>query len=157
MAEGFVIRPATVNDQAFVSEMQYEAFFVPPGGEPFPRSILDDPNLQKYHVGFGTRAGDVGFVAETAELEPLGAAWVRLVDGYGFVDAETPELGIAVVVGARGRGVGSALMHELLTAVPRCSLSVDGRNPAKRLYERLGFVTVRVDDSGHPVMLRVAP
>lgn len=154
MAESFSIRTAAAADQAFISEMQYEAFFVPPGDDPFPWSILDEPHIRPYHAGFGTQDGDVGVIAETPAGRPLGAAWVRLVEGYGFVDADTPELGIAVVDGCRGAGVGTALLTELLTHVPRCSLSVDARNPALGLYERLGFVTVRTDGDHTKVMLR---
>lgn len=153
MAERFVIRPATSADQALISEMQYQAFFVPPGGDPFPVSILDEPHIVKYHAEFGTRAGDVGMVAETAAGEPLGAAWVRRVEGYGFVDADTPELGIAVLADERRRGIGSALLHELFRSVPRCSLSVDTRNPAIGLYERLGFRTVATDGGHSATML----
>jgi SAM-dependent methyltransferase len=139
------IRPATPHDLSFMTEMQYEALFVPPGASPFPRSIVDEPNLARYLAGFGSRASDVGRIAIGADGDPIGAAWVRQVDGYGFVDAETPELGVAVVNGRRGSGVGGALLDSLLDAVPRVSLSVDRRNPAMRLYERLGFETVRTE------------
>jgi ribosomal protein S18 acetylase RimI-like enzyme len=154
VADEFVIRAASPADQAFISEMQHEAFFVPPGAEPFPRSILDEPQIRKYHADFGTETGDVGFIAESSAGEPLGAAWVRLVEGYGFVDHETPELGIAVGERARDAGIGTALLEHLLAAAPRCSLSVDTRNRAMRLYDRLGFTTVRVDGDWTAVMLR---
>ena len=40
---------------------------------------------------------------------PIGAAWLRLLKGdergYGHVDDETPELGMAVLPAYRGRGV----------------------------------------------------
>jgi ribosomal protein S18 acetylase RimI-like enzyme len=36
-------------------------------------------------------------------------------------------------------GVGTELLTKLIADVPRCSLSVDQRNPAVRLYESLGF------------------
>lgn len=50
--------------------------------------------------GWG-RAGDMGFVAvDAGSGEPIGAAWLRLLGGdergYGYVDDETPELGMAV-------------------------------------------------------------
>ncbi len=151
---GVHIRPATADDQAVISEMQYEAFFVPPGAEPFPRSILAEPNIRSYHAEFGSHPGDVGRVARDDSGTPIGAAWVRRVEGYGFVDHETPELGIAVVADHRGTGVGTALLESLLAAVPRVSLSVDARNPAKALYQRLGFELVRVDDEYTAVMLR---
>lgn len=153
MAERFAIRPATSADQPFISEMQYEAFFVPPGADPFPPSIVDEPHIVKYHVGFGTKAGDVGVIAEAPAGRLLGAAWVRLVEGYGFVDADTPELGIAVVSDERGTGIGSALLEELFRVAPRCCLCVDTRNPAIRLYERLGFETVRTEGEHSATML----
>jgi len=139
-----LIRPATVSDEAFLREMLYAALFVPPDEPPLPREILDDPKVAHYVDAFGTSNGDVGFIA--VEGEPIGAAWVRLLTGddrgFGYVDDDAPELSIAVVPEHRGNGLGTALMECLLAEAPRCSLSVDDRNPALRLYERLGFVTV---------------
>lgn len=139
------VRPATGVDQPTVSAMLYEALFVPPGEAPFDRSIIHDDGLVRYHRGFGTEPGDVGRVAFDRAGEPIGAAWVRQLRGYGFVDDDTPELSVAVAAQHRAAGVGSALLAALLDAVPRMSLSVDRRNPALRLYERLGFEVVRVD------------
>jgi GNAT superfamily N-acetyltransferase len=149
----FEIRAATAEDQAFVTEMQYEAFFVPPGTEPFPRTVLDEPAIRPYHVDFGSGPGDVGVVA-VADGRPLGAAWVRQVRGYGFVDDRTPELGIAVVADRRGEGIGMALLTKLFERVPRCSLSCDDRNPAIRLYEVFAFEVERRDGEHTVVMVR---
>lgn len=156
----FAIRPAAADDQAFITEMQYDACFVPPGAEPFPREVLDDPAIRPYHAGFGTRPGDVGVIAEIATGiagsgdRALGAAWVRQVRGYGFVDDHTPELGIAVVADRRGEGIGASMLGALFDHVPRCSLSCDLRNPAVGLYERFGFEVVRRDGEHTVVMLR---
>lgn len=146
-----MIRRATSSDEPFLFEMVYEALFVAPGADPFPRPVLDEPQIAHYAKGFG-RPGDVGFVAETVAGEPIGAAWMRRYasDGpaNGYVDDETPEVSIAVVSEHRGSGLGTELLTQLIAEVPRCSLSVDRRNPAVRLYERLGFETVeRTDDS----------
>ena len=71
--------------------------------------------------------------------------------GYGFVDEQTPELAIAVVPNARGKGVGSALLEALLERArsegyPSLSLSVDRLNKgAIALYEQHGFQ--RVDET----------
>ncbi len=141
------IEPATPQHEAFLRARLYDALFVEPGGDPFAPEIVDEPGLARYHRGFG-RPGDVGRIAWVGGT-PVGAAWVRQgsVDdpGYGFVDADTPELSIAVVDEWRGQGIGGRLLTSLFAEVDRCSLSVDRRNPAVRLYERLGFVVVRAD------------
>lgn len=151
---GHTIRALRSSDQAFITDMQYEALFVPPGGDPFPRAVLDEPDIGKYHAEFGTRDGDVGALAVDDDGAPLGAAWVRHVEGYGFVDHDIPELGIAVVADHRGKGIGADLLAWLFERVPRISLSVDVGNPAMRLYERLGFELVRRDGEHTAVMLR---
>lgn len=60
------------------------------------------------------------------------------------MNAETPELTIAVRQDLRGRGIGGALLDELIAAarkagLPALSLSVEPDNPALRLYERAAF------------------
>jgi ribosomal protein S18 acetylase RimI-like enzyme len=81
--------------------------------------------------------------------QPIGAVWLRLLQGadrgYAHVDDGTPELSIAVLPGHRGQGVGTRLLEELFAS--ECgdrpvSLSVTAGNPARRLYERLGFLVV---------------
>jgi 8-oxo-dGTP pyrophosphatase MutT (NUDIX family)/ribosomal protein S18 acetylase RimI-like enzyme len=114
------------------------------------------PDLMRYVEGWG-RPGDLGLVAED-DTGPLGAVWARLftraAPGYGFVDESTPELALAVVARARGRGVGTRLLSELLAGLAEAgptavSLSVDdGNDRAGRLYRQFGFVTVgRCQDS----------
>jgi GNAT superfamily N-acetyltransferase len=129
--------------------MVYEALYVPAGSPPFPASVLDQPDIRHYYRGFGSRSGDAGRIATHDSGPPVAAAWVRRFTaadhGYGFVDEDTPELTIAVIPSRRGQGVGTTLLHDLLARVPRCSLSVDRRNPARRLYERCGFEVVATD------------
>jgi GNAT superfamily N-acetyltransferase len=80
----------------------------------------------------------------------------RYVEGWG----EVPELAVAVETGERGRGIGTMLLTRLVgeagrRGLPGLSLHVDHGNPARRLYERLGFRCVRELDSGS-VLLRDA-
>ena len=141
----FSIRPATHLDEAFLSDMLYQALYVPPGHEPFPRAVLEAPEIAHYTSGFGAHGSDTGFVAEAANTQ-IGAAWVRLLNGanrgFGYVDDNTPELTIAVRLEWRGRGVGNALLATLIEVVPRISLSSDPRNPAIRLYRQFDFEPV---------------
>ena len=81
--------------------------------------------------------------------------------GYGFVDEETPELAVAVVPNARGKGVGTALLTALLDRAradgyAALSLSVDRANEgAIALYEQHGFEPGRGDRDS--VTMRAAP
>jgi GNAT superfamily N-acetyltransferase len=150
------IRPASTADLPFLREMLYEALYVPPGSPPFPRSVVDAPNLAAYVEGFGLRRGDVGFVA-VVDGTPIGAIWARLPTdenrGYGYVDNDTLELSMAVVAQHRSKGIGTALLEQLIEVCPRLSLSVDARSSAVGLYERAGFAPV-ADDGNSRTMLR---
>lgn len=111
---------------------------------------LSDPAISRYLDGWG-RPGDAAVISlNPSDGSKTGAAWYRLMPpeepGYGFVDASTPEVAIAVVPNQRGTGVGGALLRELLGTArlqgfEALSLSVRHDNHAAvRLYERSGFV-----------------
>lgn len=139
--DGIFIRPVSEGDGGYMWEMLAEATH-----EKDVRAVAESPELAVYLDGWG-REGDIGFVAEHGGRR-VGAAWVRLLgkSGYGFVDDETPELAIAANPDFRGRGVGgrllARLMDEVRGAYPSISLSVSEGNPARRLYERMGFEPV---------------
>ena len=154
------IRPLSAADAPFLRVALYHAVHVPPGAAPPPPGVVDRPELARYVAGWG-RPGDLGVVAEE-DGAPVGAAWLRrwagAARGYGFVDAETPELSVSVLPGRRGRGVGTALLRHLLGAAAgrfgAVSLSVSVTNPARRLYEREGFMAVGPPEGGSVVMVR---
>lgn len=157
------IRPLTEADAAFVKEMLYHALFVPPGSPPFPHAILDEPSIRRYYAAFGAADRRDGGVLALVDDQPVGAAWYRLWppgdEGYGFVDTATPEITIALLPDFRGRGIGTRLLTALMTRAradgfAALSLSVTAINPARRLYERCGFVTVGVD--GDSLTMRAA-
>ncbi|HLJ68665.1 MAG TPA: GNAT family N-acetyltransferase [Chloroflexota bacterium] len=148
MRRTIAIRPALPTDYDFLRLVLVEAAFWRQDG---PRPPVDEalarPGLARYLDGWG-RPGDSGVVAE-ADATPVGAAWYRLFDsaepGYGFVAPEIPELTVAVLREWRGRGAGTALLQALIERCriegrPALSLSVEWGNPARRLYERLGFL-----------------
>lgn len=143
-----IIRMATQDDEAFLWEMLYFAAHMEEDGEESPLAAKQNPDLMKYVEGWG-RDTDVGCIAvEPHSNRPIGAAWIRLLTGdeksTSYMDDNTPELAIAVLPEYLGSGVGTLLLQHLLEAAkqryPRVVLSVRATNPAKRLYERMGFV-----------------
>jgi ribosomal protein S18 acetylase RimI-like enzyme len=151
LSQRFIIRPLARDDEPFLWEMLYQAIYVPPHLPPPERSIIDHPDLARYISGWG-RVDDIGVAAVDAD-ELVGAAWLRLMvgsnQGYGYVDDRTPELSVAVLPEYRGQGLGTQLLERLLqqarTQYPAVSLSVSMDNPARRLYEHLGFEAVSSD------------
>jgi ribosomal protein S18 acetylase RimI-like enzyme len=149
----YLIEKITPPDEPFLWEMLYQAIYVPAGSLAPPRQVLNNPELSRYVRHWG-RENDFGLKAMSAdERQPLGAVWLRLMTGenrgYGHVDDLTPELSIAVLTEHRGRGVGTRLLNELFESVrdrhEAVSLSVSADNPARRLYQRLGFEIVSRD------------
>ena len=158
------IRELRPEETPFLEDMLYAALAWRPGVEPPPREwVLAHPQVVVFHAGWG-RAGDVGLVAEEGG-QPIGLVWYRFFTddehGEGYVDVETPELAIAVLDGHRGRGVGQLLMETIHTrarvdGVAQISLSVDRDNPARRLYERLGYVELDAEDEDGRMVLPLA-
>lgn len=143
------VRPATDGDRPFLAEVLALAADWRAGSRPRPvAEIMATPLLAHYVDGWPAD-GEAGFVA--LGTGPVGAAWWRWFprddQGFGFVDEETPELSVAVVASARGRGHGARLLGALMAearrrGVARLSLSVEADNPAVHLYRRLGFIAV---------------
>ncbi|GIO54321.1 GNAT family N-acetyltransferase [Paenibacillus cineris] len=150
MPETINIRPAEAADLPFLWEMLFASMYTPEGEPPLSRDILARPEISKYLDDWG-KEGDMAFIAVSSEGERLGSVTLRLFDpehpGYGYVDENTPELGMAIQPEHRGKGIGTLLMQrafeELHAAgIPSVSLSVDPRNRAVKLYERFGFTEV---------------
>ena len=152
-----VVRRGGAQDVRFLRDMLHHAYYWKerkPDAGPGP--------VQLYVKAWG-RPGDAAVIA-LLDGFPVGAAWFRLFKesspGYGFVDEQTPELAVAVVPNARGKGVGSALLTALLDRAgadghEALSLSVDRHNAgAIALYEQFGFV--RVAETPDSFTLQVA-
>lgn len=125
--------------------------------------FMSMPELSHYLEGW-PRPGDFGAVAETAEGTPVGAAWCRIFAaddaGYGFVAPDIPEVTIGVLAGHRGKGVGTALMEELIgqgssRGLRAIGLSVEDGNLARSLYERLGFRKVGRNGGSDTLLLDI--
>ena len=143
-----VVRRGGAQDVRFLRDMLHHAYY---WKERMPNA---GPGPVGLYVKAWGREGDTAVIAIDNGF-PVGAAWYRLFTaerpGYGFVDESTPELAIAVVPSARGRGIGSALLTALLTRArdggyEALSLAVDSDNAgAIDLYRRRGFETVAED------------
>lgn len=153
----YSIRPIEAGDIGFLWDMLYESLYVPEGQVPFSKEIIHDPFISKYVEGWG-REGDFGFIAINKEGKSVGSITARYFNesnkGFGYVDHDIPELGMAIIEECRGLGIGSALMYELfkeakMRNIERISLSVDPNNEAAmRLYQRYYFEKVgKVDTS----------
>lgn len=81
-----------------------------------------------------------GFVLLAREAgEIVGAVVINRTGMEGFIP-ENILVYIAVHQNQRGKGLGKALMERAIaTAKGSIALHVEPNNPAKRLYERLGF------------------
>jgi GNAT superfamily N-acetyltransferase len=156
-----VLRQAGAEDLEHVRWALYTALAWNPERElPPPEVTLQHPEAARYHHGWG-RPGDLGVIA-TVSGQVVGMAYCRLFTeddhGHGYVDDETPEVAVAVRDGHRGRGLGGRLLTELAAAARaagfrRLSLSVEAANPARQLYERLGYRLVSVDGNAVRMVL----
>lgn len=128
------------------------------GGERFTFAQVDD---DRHLAGYYRAAPEFGFVSTAAD-EPTGVVWATLfpadAPGYGYVRADVPELSLCVLPGYRGAGLGARLIGAAVAearrrSLPALSLSVEDGNPARRLYERLGFRPVDTAASSGTLVL----
>ncbi|MFQ5630191.1 MAG: GNAT family N-acetyltransferase [bacterium] len=157
------IRTGKPQDLPFLEQMLFEAFFWHPDQErPVVQEFMQRPEFKKLLMNWG-RNGDRAIIAEEKEI-PVGAAWYRLWTekdhSYGFVDADTPELGIGVLASHRSKDMGRALLRALIRGAREdefrtLSLSVDPGNFALQLYESEGFVKVGESGTSWTMLLRL--
>lgn len=136
-----------IKEFEFFQEMLYESVIIPEN-KPSKEVLLNSPHIRKYHEGWG-RNGDTVLIAFDAENQTVGAVWYRLFDennkSYGYIDCNTPEIGIAVSKDVRGKGLGTLLMRKIIQQAQdegynTISLSVDLENSsAINIYNKLGF------------------
>ena len=142
----YKIRPISAGEVRLLQDFLYEAIFVPEGLPAPPKSIINQPELQVYITGFGTKKDDIGLVAEI-DNKPIGAVWVRIMNDYGHIDNDTPSFAISLHKDYRGLGIGTALMKEMLRILKdrgykQASLAVQKANYAVKMYQKTGFEIV---------------
>lgn len=150
----FTIRTAQPDDIELLKEALYISVVWDADQPSTLEQVVGHPELAQYWENWG-RPGDLGVVAER-DGQYLGAAFGRFFTedrpSYGFVDEQTPEVGIGIIEDERGKGLGRQMMVQLEDLYreygsKRLSLSVNFTNPARHLYESLGYVEVGQDDN----------
>lgn len=142
----YEIRKIKEEEYSVLEEFLYEAIFIPEGMERPPKDIIQTPELQIYLKNFGSMESDYGLVA-VVDQKIVGAIWARIMNDYGHIDDETPSLALAIHQPYRGQGIGTKLLQFMMQILWKkgyqyVSLSVQKSNPARLLYEKLGFQKV---------------
>ena len=146
----FIIRKIEQEEIKILDTFLYEAIFIPEDVKKPPINIINQPDLQVYVKEFGTKAGDICFVAEI-DGKIVGAVWARIINDYGHVDDETPSLAISILKEYRGNGIGTELMKKMLTELrtdgfKKVSLSVQKQNYAVKMYKKIGFEIINENE-----------
>ncbi len=139
----YAIRPISFQEYSLLDHFLYEAIFIPKGVGAPPKDIIKAPELQVYVESFGTREGDICFVAEVSG-KVVGAVWVRIMDDYGHVEDGVPSFAISLYKEYRGLGIGTSMMKQMLIELKsrgyqKASLAVQKENYAVRMYKKVGF------------------
>ncbi len=150
------LRPATDADYDFMRRLyastREEEMAHFPFDEAQKRAFLDQQ--------FGAQFAHYGIHYPTVERNiiekdgvPVGRLWIdEWRDQIRLVD-------IALMPDARGKGVGSQLLHDVLERGRRAgkpvTIHVEGFNPALHLYQRLGFE--KIDTNGVYFLMRWTP
>lgn len=154
----YQIREIRENEYPILADFLYEAIFIPKGAKKPPKSIIKQPELQVYIADFG-KADDWCLVAETTG-KVVGAVWVRIMNDYGHVDAETLSLAISLYEEYRNLGIGTALMGTMLQFLKdkrykQISLSVQKANYAVDMYRKAGFEMVSENDEEYIMVCKL--
>ena len=131
------------SEYPLLEDFLYNAIYISDGEDQPPKSIIQKPELQVYIERFGESKDDIAMVAEVGS-KVIGAVWVRVMDDYGHIDDITPSLAISLYKEYRSRGIGSALIKQMLLLLKdrgykSVSLSVQRENFALKMYLKSGF------------------
>ena len=91
----------------------------------------------------------------------VGAVWVRIMDDYGHIDDSTPSFAISLYKEYRGKGIGTLLMKEMLSALKergykQASLSVQKENYAAKMYQKLGFQIISENEEEYLMLIKLS-
>ncbi|MCY6960395.1 GNAT family N-acetyltransferase [Clostridium brassicae] len=145
----YIIREIRTSEIYLLEDFLYEAIFQRDETNLLPREVIKQPELKVFIEDFG-KQDDLCLVAEI-EGKIVGAVWTRIlcgeVKGFGNIDDKTPEFAISLYKQYRNKGIGTALMQEMLEVLKRrgykkVSLAVQKDNYAVGMYKVVGFEIV---------------
>lgn len=108
--------------------------------KPYEDTIPDIKRAIAY--AFGEDGGQGGFVlVGEINQKPVGALVMLHTGMTGYIPEDILVF-IAVAPAGRGKGIGRAIIEHAIAMCPgNVKLHVEYDNPAKRLYERIGFTS----------------
>lgn len=142
-AGGIDLRPATDADRSFLLDVYRstrEDELALTGWSDADKDAFVEMQFAAQDRSYRQAYPDARFLVILRDGRPVGRLYlVRLADEIRVVD-------IALLHGHRGAGIGSALLASILADADADGLAVrlhvEPWNPARRLYERLGFRTL---------------
>lgn len=161
--ENIFIRKIEESELYILKDMLYEAIYQPDLHKLIPKEVIDSEEVKIYIDDFGKRKDDHCLIADF-NGEIVGAVWVRLlageIKGFGNVDNTTPEFAISLYNDYRNKGIGTALMKEMLEYLKRegykqSSLSVHKNNYAVKLYQKMGFQIIEEREDDYLMLLKL--
>ena|SRR5690349_24219005 len=156
MHGSIALRPATDADYAFMRALyggtRAEEMMRFPLTDEQKEAFLDQQFAAQYqHYGLHYPTCERNIIEQDGR--PVGRLWIdEWRDQIRLVD-------IALVPECRGIGIGSSLLHDVLTRGTKArkpvTIHVEAFNPALRLYQRLGFQ--HVDTNGVYYLMKWTP
>jgi ribosomal protein S18 acetylase RimI-like enzyme len=140
-AHGIGYRPLTDADLPFVAALYASTRQEELAQTGWPQAAIDAFLLSQHeaqHAHYALHyAGMEWLIIQDAAGAPIGRLYLaEWTSEFRIVD-------IALLPDARGRGIGRAVLEDVLAlaqgAGKPASIHVEKNNPARRLYERLGF------------------
>ena len=82
------------------------------------------------------------------------------MNDYGHIDDETPSFAISLYKEYRNKGIGTALMKEMLIRLKKegykqASLAVQKKNYAVKMYEKVGFEIYDENDEEYIMLCKL--
>ena len=140
---GITLRPITPEDMPFLRDLyaqtRAEELAVTAWTDEFKSALLDH-QFGAQHAYYHDVFAGADFLLVQRDGEAIGRIYVHRAP------SEIAVLDIALIPQLRNQGLGSALLGEVIAEAQReglrVALYVEATNPARRMYDRLGFVLI---------------